>query len=216
MHLPHRRRHRHRPPARRALARTGLTLLATTALALGGVLAAAPASAHDQLESTSPADGASVDGPRAVSLTFGEAVLDVPTANRVVVTGPDGDVEGTLAVDGAVMTLTFADPLPGGSYRVQWRAASDDGHPVSGRFAFTSTAPRATATATASPSTSSGAATTSPAPTTTTLDAEPAADEAGGPGRVLVLGLLLLGALCAGTIVAAKRRAREGPTEDGS
>jgi methionine-rich copper-binding protein CopC len=132
---------------------------AAAAAALGSalLLSGAPAAAaHDELTATSPADGATVAAPTQVSLTFSEAVLRV--GDRVVVTGPDGDAtDGALAVDGAVLTQPLRAGLPAGTYTVTWRAASDDGHPVSGRFTFTvraggAAAPAPTGTASAAPS----------------------------------------------------------------
>ena len=193
------------PPRRRRTA-----ALATLAALTAGALArapASPASAHDQLKGSTPASGSTVSAPTSVTLTFAEDVLAAGNGNRIVVTGPDGRVPGTLSVAGPVVTQTFAQPLPPGRYLVAWRVASDDGHPVSGTFRFTAlagtTAP-ATATATALPSPS---ASTSPvASSASTHDHE---EQAGGPGRVLLLVLFVGAALSAGTIVLAKRRQRE-------
>ncbi len=206
------------PPDRTRAVPWALALLTTLLLAVIGVAGAASASAHDGLESTAPSDGAKIDGPSSVTLTFSEDVLDVEGANRIVVTGPAGAVDSTLTVRGRVVTAALDGALPGGRYTVQWRVASADGHPVSGTFGFTSTAPVATspspltsASPSASPSPSSsppspsGSAAPSPSPATQPVSN----DEAGGPGRLLLLALVVLGALAAGTIVLAKRRARE-------
>ena len=55
------------------------------------IASAGPASAHDVLRSTNPADGAVVDRlPDRVVLTFDEPALAIGT--QVVVTGPAGTV----------------------------------------------------------------------------------------------------------------------------
>ncbi|WP_426565769.1 copper resistance CopC family protein [Angustibacter sp. McL0619] len=177
-----------------------LALAAATAVTLGP---ASAASAHDQLASTVPAAGSQVSAPTSVTLTFGEDVLAAGNGNRIVVTGPDGPVPGALSVRGAVVATTFAQPLPPARYLVAWRVASDDGHPVSGTFRFTALAG---ATAVSSPSVSTPGASTPVASAGSTHSHD---DEAGGPGRVLLLVLFVGAALSAGTIVLARRRQRE-------
>lgn len=94
------------------------------------------ASAHDVLESTSPAAGSTVARlPQSVSLTFTEAPLSIGT--QVVVTGPTGELQqGAPTVDGRVVTQAISPSAPAGSYTVTYRVTSDDGHPVTGTFAF--------------------------------------------------------------------------------
>jgi copper resistance protein C len=66
-----------------------LAVLAVLAISLLG--RPLTASAHDVLESTAPASGATVDRmPQSVTLTFTEAPLTIGT--QVVVTGPSGAV----------------------------------------------------------------------------------------------------------------------------
>ncbi|MFJ6652709.1 copper resistance protein CopC [Microbacterium sp. NPDC091313] len=143
-------------------------LAAAAALAATAVLAlAVPASAHDQLVSTDPADGSTVATmPTQVTLTFNAEVL-AGGGNEVVVT----DAAGTALADGpaTVDGVNIVQQLTGegsGVITVQWRAVSSDGHPVSGQFAFT--APAAAPTPE-----ESAAASQTPEPTMTTL-VEPA------------------------------------------
>jgi copper resistance protein C len=191
------------PPDRRPHARARTAALAAIVLAGTGSLCvalAAPASAHDQLRSTVPADGATVSAPTRVVLTFGEPVLELGTANRVAVTGPEGLVDGALNVDGATVSTTFDAPLSPGGYRVQWRVASDDGHPVSGSFAFTASA-----------------GTTMPSVLTATRVAGPPTSDSRSDGPDWLLPVLLVGAAAAaGAIVVAKRRTArgDGPPSD--
>ncbi len=73
------------------MGRTGRLAAAAAAGAALLLATAAPASAHNQLESTVPADGAELDAPPAsVVLTFDQPVLALGT--QVVVLGPDGAV----------------------------------------------------------------------------------------------------------------------------
>lgn len=111
--------------------------LASALLALG-LLVAAPAAAfaHDVLERTNPADGASVARlPGSVVLTFSEAPLAIGA--QVVVTGPAGPVSsGAPTITGRDLTQAIDPAAPGGDYTVSFRVTSDDGHPVAGSFSF--------------------------------------------------------------------------------
>ncbi len=107
---------------------------ATLALLVGPV---GSASAHDALVGTTPAADTRVDtAPTSVTLEFSNNPQALGT--EVVVTAPDG----TPAADGApelsrtTVSQPLADGLPAGTYTVDWRATSADGHPLSGTFAF--------------------------------------------------------------------------------
>lgn len=132
-----------------------------TAAAIGAglvlALVAVPAYAHDELKSSSPADGSTLAQPPAqVVLTFEEPPVELGA--QVVVTGPDGPVSsGTPRLDGDDVIADVQPQAPAGRYTVAWRMTSDDGHPVSGTFAFTAQAAAAGGTPTA-------AATPAPAP----------------------------------------------------
>jgi len=124
--------------------------LASALLALG-LLVAAPAAAfaHDVLEGTNPADGATVTQlPQSVQLTFSEAPLTIGA--QVVVTGPSGAVSsGAPTITGRDVTQAIAPTAPGGDYTVSYRITSDDGHPVAGSFSFHATVGLDGSTATA-------------------------------------------------------------------
>ena len=132
-------------------------VVACVALLLG----AAPAFAHTRLESSNPVDGASISAaPEAVSLTFSEDID--PGFATITVVGPDGTSYQTGAVTGdGPEVRTAVSPLgPGGTYEIGYRVVSDDGHPVSGKVAFTLTAPgpAAAAAPTAAPEPTAAAA----------------------------------------------------------
>ncbi|MEO7070373.1 MAG: copper resistance protein CopC [Nostocoides sp.] len=125
-----------RGAVRRMLRWAAGTLLALTVL----VLAAAPASAHAQLLSTGPVSGSQIGrSPQVILLEFDEAVTLMRNSLRVldaaghdVTIGPVGHPGG----HGEDVSAPLTTVLPRGDYRVLWRVMSDDGHPVSGTFAF--------------------------------------------------------------------------------
>jgi methionine-rich copper-binding protein CopC len=151
-------------------------------VSLASFAAASPAQAHDALVSTSPADGSVVaTTPDEVVLTFNEPAMAL--GSEMVVTGPDGDVQqGRVRLVDSTVRQAIS-PGPAGRYTVTWRVTSADGHPVSGRFRFTT---RTAGTPASDPSTSSPTAPTTPSsspadgPTPTTGVAVPGAT-AGGP-----------------------------------
>ena len=175
-----------RRPAR-AVAEVLATVLSAVAVTL--IATAVPASAHDVLRSTNPADGTVVDRlPDRVVLTFDEPALAIGT--EVVVTGPAGPVSDgqPQLVDAEVRQPVRAGPA--GRYTVLWRVTSADGHPVSGTFAFTTQQGSA-----ASP-------TATPATTTATVRA--------GRRRAVVIGVqsVVIGLR---SVVAVARRAPSRP-----
>jgi copper resistance protein C len=97
---------------------------------------------HTALKSSIPSRGASVTSPKAVSLTFTEAVNVNLTTIAIIKT--DSSVVETLAVKhgvpAATVTAPVTKPIAPGSYLVKWKTAADDGHVVRGTIAFTVTA----------------------------------------------------------------------------
>jgi len=117
-----------------------LVLLLVGALSLCGAtvtsLVAAPqAAAHDELVSSVPKDGGTVDEPPSqITLTFSGDVIEAGT--QVLVSTPDGTVEGEIEVAGEVVTAALPGGLPAGDYDVRWRVVSSDGHPIEGELGF--------------------------------------------------------------------------------
>ena len=100
---------------------------------------------------TSPAAGATVaEAPDALELDFTGEPL--PLGTLVAVTGPDGArcPSGEAEIRGTTVVQPIDDAAAAGTYRVEWRSTSSDGHPLSGTFDFTVTegdaAPAATGT----------------------------------------------------------------------
>ena len=112
-------------------------ILAALLAAVFGVLLASPASAHAELVSSTPANGAQVErAPATVEMRFTEAVNLIPGGVRLV-----DDKGATVrtsepAVAGHTVAWRMPADLPAGSYVVSWRVVSSDGHPVAGAFSF--------------------------------------------------------------------------------
>ncbi|HET6710731.1 copper resistance CopC family protein [Amycolatopsis sp.] len=136
-------------------------------LALSGVLlVAGPASAHTELKSSSPAEGASLAAPpRKIELTFEEPVTLQP--DPLSVTGPDGAkwAVGTPLVVDAVISAPVTPAGPAGAYTLTYKVVSADGDKVTAAVRFTLTAP---VSSSAAAPTSPAAATTEPATPTPT------------------------------------------------
>jgi methionine-rich copper-binding protein CopC len=110
------------------------TIIASSLL---GVIVAGACWAHARLQSSVPADHASLsEAPKTLTLQFNEA------AKLAILKLTTGDKEISIPVDkSAKASQTFNLPLPGlaaGKYVVQWTAvAADDGHMTKGSFDFT-------------------------------------------------------------------------------
>jgi methionine-rich copper-binding protein CopC len=186
--------------------RTSVAVLTAITLALGTVLATAlPASAHDDLLSSTPESGATVDVlPAQLVLTFSAELLSDGSSTVVEVTDAAGTAvtDAAPVVDGSTVTQSLAGTSTG-AIRVLWRVVSSDGHPISGELGFevaatpapAETTPAASPTASA---TSEPLATASPEPTVTTVAAPAESSGAdplpwilGGLGLLVVIGLVV-------------------------
>jgi methionine-rich copper-binding protein CopC len=131
-----------------------LAALLVSVIVLGplAILAASPAAAHAVLLSTDPSAGSSVaSAPQAVRLTFNEHPRG--QFSEVHVTGPDGKRrdDGPVQVVDDVVTERLAGTRPAGTYVVDWRVVSADGHVVSGQYRYTAKAPASALAAAALP-----------------------------------------------------------------
>jgi copper resistance protein C len=161
----------------------------------GGTLGnAGPAAAHAARISTDPAENASLTkAPSRVSATFNEAMQ--PEFAAMTVIGPDGNMwsTGEPEADGAVISVGLRPLGPAGTYTVNYRATSADGHVVSGSWPFQLTV--------AGTATSAPPAAPSPAHTDASRNSEDADSTPVWPfyvGAVLIVG--------AGALWAARRR----------
>ena len=141
---PHGARLRHsRPPPNFAIVQspTRHALIAAGAV-VALIITPAIVFAHARLVRSAPAANESLSAPpNGISLWFSErpelrftSVQLLDSTGRVVALGaPSADVDAT----GVVAAVTA--PLGVGRYTVVWRTAAADGHPSTGKFAFTVT-----------------------------------------------------------------------------
>ncbi len=168
----------------------------------------APALAHARLLRESPASGASLEEPpEQVRLRFSEPVDAEFDPVRVFDAKGERVDEDNARVDpvDARVLLAGLEDLPRGSYRVEWRVTSLDGHVVESAYAF-----NVTPDAGAAEGGSRGEAQNTGQP-----EAQPAAggepqragpQEAGGLDQTVVYGALIFGVL--GLLVLALLVAR--------
>jgi methionine-rich copper-binding protein CopC len=110
-------------------------LLATMASA--ATIGAQAAAAHAARVSADPADNAVITtGPERVSATFNERLQTTFVAMTVV--GPDRNLwsAGEPTVEGPVASIGVRPLGPAGTYTVNYRVTSADGHVVSGSWSF--------------------------------------------------------------------------------
>ncbi len=120
-------------PSRRARVAIALLVGALVAIGSGQV-----ASAHTDFDSSSPADGAVVDGPLAeVMVNFTNPAR--PAGDGFQLLDPTGAVVLPSSIDetdGTSFVLTFDPPLQAGTYGLRWSVQAGDAHPIEGSFRF--------------------------------------------------------------------------------
>lgn len=141
--------------------------------------AAAPASAHDAAESSSPAQGATVAAPpETVSVTFNKAPLALGSQFQVKDAAGTDWAEGPVEIVDNVASQKLRTGAPAGEFTVLWRVVSSDSHPIEGTFTFTATAAAAGGPAQSSSTQSSSAQSSSTPGSTTTAGQVPTAGTA--------------------------------------
>ena len=74
---------------------------------------------------------------RTVSLTFSERTVPAFSGFDIInAAGENVAVRTSVAEDGKTLTGALARPLAAGTYRVDWRIASSDGHRMTGSYTF--------------------------------------------------------------------------------
>ncbi len=126
-------------PAFQPLFHPAATVLKQTLCTLGlAACLASPALAHVQPKQQTPAAGAAVASPPAVSITF-DGKLE-PAFSTLIVTDSAGKAvqTGKAHVDDAQpQVLSVALPaLAPGRYTVHWAAVAPDGHRTHGDYTF--------------------------------------------------------------------------------
>ena len=113
------------------------TLVLAISLTTAAVAGAGVAAAHATRLAAEPVENAELSkAPEKVSATFNEALQSSFAAMTVV--GPDGNLwsTGDPKVDGAVVSVGVRPLGPSGTYTVNYRVTSADGHVVSGSWSF--------------------------------------------------------------------------------
>lgn len=96
---------------------------------------ATAATGHSESDATRPADGASLDTPPdEIRIRFEQPIR----ITMVRITDEDGD-EYNVTYDRGEETDTLVgtpESLPSGTYKVEWRGLSADGHSAAGELRF--------------------------------------------------------------------------------
>jgi methionine-rich copper-binding protein CopC len=113
------------------------TLIIAVSLTVMAIAGAGAASAHATRVATDPVENSELSkAPQKVSAMFNEALQ--PEFAAMTVVGPDGNLwsTGGPQVDGAVISVGVRPLGPSGTYTVNYRVTSADGHAVSGSWSF--------------------------------------------------------------------------------
>lgn len=211
--------------------RTSAIGAATVALALALFAVPTAASAHDQLLSSDPADGSSLEAsPETVRLDFSSDIMAEGAEIVVIDASYTDHATGDVVVDGSTASIAVTPGLPAAGYQARWRVVSSDGHPISGIVSFTvggasamplpadgaaepaATRPAATPSTIATDDVSAQSAAT---PERTSDAAAPVAEspvttEPGTNTGALVGGAIALVAVVALVVVVLRRRSTKG------
>ncbi|HKU32062.1 copper resistance CopC family protein [Arthrobacter sp. NyZ413] len=201
-------------PIRQLLA----AVIAVTAVLFSAVLfSAAPALAHDVAESTSPANGSTVDSvPDSVSITFNNRPLVLGSQIQVKDSTGQNWADGSVEIVDTVVSQKLKPGAPAGPFTVVWRVVSSDSHPIEGTFTFTAKT-GSTTSAGSSEGTGSGAVPTAGtlAPgSTTTPDKAPDASQP-FPWSIVGLAVVAAGLLVFLGVTARRKLAGSGDAEAG-
>jgi methionine-rich copper-binding protein CopC len=194
---------RFRTPPR--LARAAV-LAAAGALLVSPLVLAAPASAHDSIVGSVPADGATLTAaPTEVRITFEEPPTATGLGVAVLASGGASVVAGKPTIEGNVVVQAL-DPLTvGGAYAVSYRVVSADGHPVTGTLAFTVDLPTPSPSASSSAPAPTSASATSASSSATALASATDGSSSSTPVGAIIGGAVAL-ALVVGAVVLVSRR----------
>ena len=120
--------------------RTRRVLVALLTVLLGSLVVPSVASAHAQLENSSPSPSSILeDGPSEVVLDFDEPITPVPRSIEIYDQSGNRLILSEAMVsqdDDTVMSAGGVPELPDGIYAVVYRALSSDGHVVEGAYTF--------------------------------------------------------------------------------
>lgn len=111
-------------------------------LALGvGIFPAPSAQAHGTITNTFPKQGSTVSKiPALVWMEFDGNLIDIAKkqSNFMIIKDSKGRVldDGHAFVGGARLNVKIKNLLAIGKITVDWRAVSEDGHPIKGSYSF--------------------------------------------------------------------------------
>ncbi|MGO1166111.1 MAG: copper resistance CopC family protein [Janibacter sp.] len=122
-----------RPAPRRLRRAVAAGSLSVAAL----LLVATPATAHDHLVSSTPAEGATLDtAPDSIDLTFSGEIEQVGAAVELVTEDGSMVALDTPSARGDTLTSEVTGDLAAGEHTVRWKVVSADNHPISGALPF--------------------------------------------------------------------------------
>ncbi|MEN9608887.1 MAG: hypothetical protein RLZZ06_818 [Actinomycetota bacterium] len=115
--------------------------LAALSLILLSFVGVPAASAHTEIDHTTPGAGTSVEaGTQSVSVVFTDKILDLADSSEIVISGPDGSEVPTSCLEVKNTSLNIEAFLGNeGDYKVTWRTVAEDGHAITGDFGFSVT-----------------------------------------------------------------------------
>ena len=106
----------------------------------------AVALAHAEIESSTPAEGATVSSVNTVTLNFEEAMIPATTTAQIVMTAmPSTANHDPMQIrtfttawshGNKTMTMSLRNALRPGTYEVRWAGAGGDGHRMTGTVHF--------------------------------------------------------------------------------
>ena len=192
--------------------RLGQGLAALAVIVAVGGLGAAPASAHSQLTSTTPADGSVLAvPPPEVRFTFDAPLLQ--DTDTISINDSEGNVVKSIhpTPEGDSVAIPWPEGTAPGEYQVAYRVVCGDGHPVIGAINLTvnGSAPAASAapaSSTAAAASTQTAATTPATPEATTAAASDAPASSSTSMLPIIIGAAVLGAAVIALIVALVAR----------
>ena len=209
-----------------------IALAVTTATVFVLSVTMAPtASAHADLQVSTPEDGESLDiAPEEIRLTFSEELFEELV--EISILDAAGDLYSTIEVEqtpppGTDVIFPWPTQAPPGEYSIAYRVVSADGHPVTGTISFSyaataaepstpepspsDTAPQPTpsdSTPSAESSTPAASpATSAPSPSSATESSTSSSTDSSSGTTLVVLGVvLLLGVIATSAIIARARQ----------
>lgn len=105
-----------------------------------------PVLAHPKLNTSIPQKNMTVSAPETIELHFTEALMKTFSGAKLTMMSMSGmtahdpmlvAVTVSVGANPKVMLIKPKKTLPAGTYRIDWRAVSQDTHPVTGKLSFT-------------------------------------------------------------------------------